>query len=138
MSVEVEPFEIDDVGNSSASCDVLVVEDDQSIRTMIVETLVDEGYRVAAAVHGDDALRRLTTGLPRLIILDIMMPVMDGNTFCHQLQADVRLRAIPIILMSAAHNLQLLPAASQVVGLLRKPFMLTTLLQHVEGQISLG
>lgn len=118
-------------------CDVLVVEDDRGIRGMIAEALADEGYSVAVAAHGRDALDQLTQLAARLIILDIMMPIMDGNALYRELQADERYQAIPIIVMSAAHNLQLLAGAQQVVALLPKPFVLAALLNVVEQQLGL-
>jgi CheY-like chemotaxis protein len=116
-------------------CHVLVVEDDRGIRTLIRAALKDEGYTVQVAVHGRAALELLEQYLPKLILLDMMMPVMDGSTFHQMLQADARHRDIPIVLMSAAHNLQLLAGAPRVMALLPKPFQLNTLLHVVEQQI---
>jgi len=118
-------------------CDVLVVEDDRGIRSMIAEALGDEGYSVSVATHGREALRLLEHELPRLILLDIMMPIMDGTALYGALRRDTRYQAIPIVVMSAAHNLQLFKGATQVVAMLPKPFVLTTLLDVVARQIGL-
>jgi CheY-like chemotaxis protein len=61
---------------------VLVVEDEENIRAVVAETLVDEGYEVEQAAHGADALALLAGGRPPdLILLDLLMPVMDGWAF---------------------------------------------------------
>jgi CheY-like chemotaxis protein len=120
---------------SAPLCDVLIVEDDRGIRNMIAEALDDEGYSVRVATHGRDGLSALEEIRPRLILLDIMMPVMDGTAFYHSLRRDPRHTGIPIVVMSAAHNLQLFQGAAQVVAMLPKPFVLTRLLEVVERQI---
>src|SRR5215212_2491309 len=82
--------------------DVMVVEDDFTIRETLRELLEDEGYRVTQASNGAEALACLrTNGTPRLILLDLMMPVMDGVEFRRALQKDPRLSDIPMVVLSA-------------------------------------
>jgi CheY-like chemotaxis protein len=82
---------------------VLVVEDDTDIREILVELLQDHGYRAIGASNGLEALRRLRDdGLkPCLILLDLMMPVMDGATFRAEQQRDPALSDIPVVVLSA-------------------------------------
>ncbi len=81
---------------------VLVVDDDETIREVIAEVLRDEGYIVACAENGEQALRELNCGLHAdLVLLDLMMPVMSGWELIEELQADSKLSQIPIIIVSA-------------------------------------
>jgi CheY-like chemotaxis protein len=82
---------------------VLVVEDDAAIRMALTEALQDEGFDVAAAANGRQALDRLRGGpLPSAIVLDLMMPVMDGWDFRHAQLQDPKLRQIPVVVVTAA------------------------------------
>lgn len=113
--------------------DVMVVEDDFSIRETLRELLEEEGYRVTQAANGAEALARLrSNGTPRLILLDLMMPVMDGWEFRHAIESDPRLSAIPVIVLSADHGLAQKVGAMHVQGYLAKPFELDQLLDTVE------
>jgi CheY-like chemotaxis protein len=111
---------------------VMVVEDDFAIRETLRELLEEEGYRVTQAANGAEALARLRTGTPKLILLDLMMPVMDGWEFRSAIQDDPRLAKIPVIVISADHGLESKVARMQVQGYLTKPFELDQLLQTVE------
>lgn len=84
---------------------ILVVEDDREIRSALAELLQDEGYTVEVAGDGEKALERLRTFSPRAILLDLMLPVMDGWTFLSECRGDPRCHDIPIVVMSAAHDL---------------------------------
>ena len=82
---------------------VLIIDDDQGIREALQELLEDEAFAVATAENGLEALDRLHAGLrPCLILLDLMMPRMDGWAFRRQQMADPELRDIPVIVLSAA------------------------------------
>ncbi len=81
---------------------VLIVEDDADIRDALAEILRDEGYEVVGAGHGQDALTHLRGGgRPALILLDLMMPVMNGWQFREAQVADATLAAIPVVVISA-------------------------------------
>ncbi len=103
---------------------ILIVEDDADIRASMEELLGDEGYQVASAVHGLDALVRLqsATELPKLILLDLMMPEMDGYAFRAELLKDPRLAGIPVVLMSAGGDLESKAKQLSAQGVLKKPF----------------
>jgi CheY-like chemotaxis protein len=83
---------------------VLIVEDDLDTRRMMQEFLELEGYAVVTAGNGLEALERLREWRPCVILLDLMMPVMDGFTFrAHQLQ-DPDLATIPVLCISAIYS----------------------------------
>lgn len=81
---------------------ILIVEDDQDIREILALSLKVEGYEVMTAINGADALKVLSDHpAPCLILLDLMMPVMDGWTFAQTIEKDPSLSTIPIILVTA-------------------------------------
>jgi CheY-like chemotaxis protein len=82
---------------------VLVVEDDPDIRATLCEALEDHGFVAIAAGNGAEALTYLRGGneRPNLILLDLMMPVMDGRTFRGEQLADAMLASIPVVVISA-------------------------------------
>ncbi len=81
----------------------MLVEDDTAVRDATSELLEDEGFSVVASSDGRDALDLLRAGLrPAVIVLDLMMPRMDGWDFRHIQMADQDLREIPVIVVTAA------------------------------------
>lgn len=87
---------------SAPPCPVLIVEDDQDLREMMAQLLSLEGFRAASVANGREALDYLQDAeTPRLILLDLMMPVMDGWEFRRLQQADPALRSVPVIVLSA-------------------------------------
>ena len=82
---------------------VLIVDDDLPVRTALKELFETEGYAVALAANGRAALNHLRKGLrPSVILLDLMMPVMDGWDFRHEQLADPDARNIPVVILTAA------------------------------------
>jgi two-component system KDP operon response regulator KdpE len=110
---------------------VLIVDDDTDIVTLLEQVLSDEGYDVRTAI-GEGALRVAADEHPTVILLDIMMPGMDGVEVSQRLRADARTRDIPIVAMSASHRLRDRAREMQVDGLLAKPFDLDELLAQIE------
>jgi CheY-like chemotaxis protein len=112
---------------------VLVVEDDTELREILVEVLEDHGYRVVAASNGLEALQRLRDGgmKPCVILLDLMMPIMDGRTFRTEQRRDPAITDIPVVMLSA--QLDALEAAREmgVKQFLEKPVALKQLLRVV-------
>ena len=112
---------------------VLIVEDDQQIVGVLTDLLVDEGYRVIAGVDGQGLAVALAEP-PALVLLDVMMPGMDGVEVCRRLRADPRTRDVPIVFLTAvppevlAQQLGDLPYQ----GVIRKPFRLDEVLDTVE------
>jgi CheY-like chemotaxis protein len=83
---------------------VLVVEDHEDLRDMLAVLLETEGFEVLTAQNGAEALEQLRDRHPSLILLDLMMPVMAGDEFRRRQLADPRLRDVPVICMTAAHD----------------------------------
>lgn len=109
---------------------ILIVEDDSEIRQSLVEILKDEGYLVYSAENGRKGLDVLgkCDPLPGLVILDIMMPVLDGFGFRESQLTDDRLSNVPTVLFSADGNLTEKASRAQVSEFLAKPVDLDILL----------
>jgi CheY-like chemotaxis protein len=110
---------------------VLVVDDDRDIRDSLKELLADAGYDVVAAENGKAALEVLRAGCrPSVILLDLMMPVMDGMAFRHEQLGDPSLVTIPVVLITAAGR----PAtdALRAVTVLHKPLRMRQVLAAVD------
>jgi CheY-like chemotaxis protein len=83
-------------------CPVLIVEDDADLREMMAQLLLLEGYKTETVANGRDALQYLQTAeRPDVILLDLMMPVMDGWEFRRRQLADPSLSAVPVVVLSA-------------------------------------
>jgi len=80
---------------------VLVVDDDKNIRALLANILIEEHIPVTLAASGDEALRLVVQQLPRLILLDLMMPGLDGFDVLHRLRADELTRHIPVVIVTA-------------------------------------
>ena len=108
---------------------VLVAEDDAAIRDVVAEALSDEGYAVTAVANGQEALDRCNAVTPDVVVLDLMMPVLDGFQFL------IRGREVcsaPVIVMSAGFRFRELPAETHVDGFVEKPFDVAVLVAAVE------
>jgi CheY-like chemotaxis protein len=111
---------------------VLLVEDDPLISEAIRETLAEEGIQVEIAYNGREALERLRAGLaPRMILLDLMMPVMNGVEFRREQQRDPRLTGIPVVLLSGDVQVAAQAAALDIPRYLVKPVRLAALIGAV-------
>src|SRR5947209_9071499 len=106
---------------------VLVVDDDQDVRDALAEILAQEGYSASLAVHGADALEKLDAGLrPAAILLDLTMPLMDGEEFLKEFRRRPAWAAIPIVILSSGE-----PSAADArlaAMVLEKPVALNRLL----------
>ncbi len=112
-----------------------MVEDDKDIRDSVVEVLADEGYPVSGVANGQEALRYLRTqARPSVILLDLMMPVMDGWQFRNEQLKDAALAAIPVIILTADNQAKQKAATMAAVDGLTKPLRLHELVGAVEQQ----
>jgi len=110
---------------------ILIVEDDKDLRDSLCEALELEGYAAVCVENGQEALNHLATGArPCLILLDLMMPVMDGWTFRQELLKDQTLASIPVIVMTAATPARVAAVAAQVV--LYKPLHMAKVMNVVQ------
>jgi CheY-like chemotaxis protein len=85
---------------------ILLVEDDPDVRYSVTLVLQNEGYDVATAGDGREALEVLRRAAPALILLDLMMPVMDGFEFRVRQMQDPELARIPVIIFSGGSDLE--------------------------------
>jgi phosphate regulon transcriptional regulator PhoB len=81
--------------------DVLIVEDEPDIRNLLVHHLTRDGFRCRTAASGPEALARVRAAAPDLIVLDLMLPEMNGLEVCRRLRADPATAAVPIIMLTA-------------------------------------
>jgi CheY-like chemotaxis protein len=106
---------------------VLVVEDDDDIRSTLAELLESEGYEVASAPDGMQGLARAQERTPDLILLDLMMPVMNGWEFREQQKRDPAIAGVPVVVVSAIWRASI--DASEVIA---KPFSIDQVLDAVQ------
>ena len=116
---------------------ILVVDDEPTIVELIEESLHIEGYDTVRAYSGEEALEQLARNPPDLVLLDLMLPGMDGYEVCRQMQKDVRLSQIPVIMLTARSAV-----ADKVAGYqkgaddyITKPFDTEELLVRVRAQL---
>lgn len=109
---------------------ILVVDDEFGIVDSLCEVLSEEGFAVSTAANGKDALRKIAEQRPDLVLMDYMMPVMDGLETMKAMQQDPAMRAIPVLLMSSVPRSNL-PDDCTPSAFLRKPFDLDALLSEV-------
>src|SRR5688500_1810144 len=108
-------------------CPVLVVDDDLDIRDAMADALETAGYPVVAADNGEAALARMREQKPCVVVLDLMMPVLDGWQLVERMREDPELKDIPICVLSAMAS-QPPPGMQCVLG---KPVQLLRLLTAV-------
>ena len=92
--------------------EVLVVEDEPDIRRLVVLHLERDGFRCRTAATGTDALREVKTAVPDLVVLDLMLPELDGLEVCRRLRRDPGTASVPIIMLTAKSD-----EVDRIVGL---------------------
>ena len=113
---------------------ILIVDDDAGIRQLLLLFLEHKGYSAKSAANGLEALEQLQPDelLPKLILLDLMMPVMDGATFRQAQLVDPRIASIPVVVLSAAENIETQAPLLTADAYIPKPIEFDSLLQVVE------
>jgi len=111
---------------------VLVVDDEWIIATVIEEILVEAGYRVLTAPNGQVALERLAVEMPDAILVDYMMPIMNGAALLAHLAADERHSRIPVILMTSLPEPVVARDCNDYTTYLSKPFLDSELLAAID------
>jgi len=114
---------------------LLLVDDDVDIRETCADILHDAGYRVIEASNGKEALAVLearTEHPPRIILLDLLMPVMDGFAFLAARENDSGLRKIPVVVMTAISEMNRSKIHHDLTRFLAKPFDMRDLLEVAE------
>jgi len=114
---------------------ILIVEDDVSLAEIVAYNIGQAGYEVMLARDGQDGLRQAQVKAPDLVILDLMLPVMDGLEVCRQLRADNATRDILVLMLTAKSE-----ETDEVVGFsvgaddyVTKPFSVKVLLERMKA-----
>jgi DNA-binding response OmpR family regulator len=114
---------------------ILLVEDDPDIRAAVGHNLGDAGYQVVAVGTGEEALHAARTDLPDLVLLDLMLPDLNGGEVCRALRASPRTRDLPVIMVTARRG-----EDERIIGLqqgaddyVEKPFSMRELLLRIEA-----
>jgi CheY-like chemotaxis protein len=115
---------------------VLIAEDEPMLRQVLADLFADEGYGVLSAADGREALDILATDQPDLIVMDVMMPNLDGRQAYQAIRSQPTLCDIPVIMMSAAITRHEFDAS--VSAFLQKPFDIDRLIALVVSLIGPG
>jgi len=123
-----------------AKTTVLVIEDEKNIRELIKYNLQDDGYLVSEEMSGDSGLRRIQQDFPDLVLLDLMLPGMDGLSVCKAVKQNPKTSSIPVIMLTAKSE-----EIDKVLGLeigaddyITKPFSPRELLARVKAVLRRG
>jgi CheY-like chemotaxis protein len=111
---------------------VLVVDDEWAIAEVLEDVLGDDGYRVSVANNGKEGIHRALSDKPDVILLDYMMPILDGPRTLDALAGDERLKDIPVIMMSSLPEPTIRERCRGYVAFLRKPFLIGDVLRAIE------
>jgi DNA-binding response OmpR family regulator len=119
---------------------VLVADDDADILRFVEINLRLEGFEVITARDGRDALAKAVAGRPDLVLLDVLMPGIDGYAVCAGIRADASVAAVPVIIVTANYVSADVEAARRVGAddLLVKPFDPATLLDKAKALLGAG
>lgn len=114
---------------------ILVVDDEASIVEILSYNLIKEGFEVATAADGREALRKCQDFVPDVVILDLMLPVMDGLQVCRQIRSDARLKNVRVLMLTAKGD-----ETDEIVGFsmgaddyVAKPFRIRPLIVRVKA-----
>jgi CheY-like chemotaxis protein len=126
------------VGAATLSAHILVVDDDPLTSQAVRLLFEAEGLTVDDAANGREALERLSTSRPALILLDLAMPVMDGRTFRKYQLDNPSLATIPVILLSAEADLQEEARYLGIRRAFRKPVDLQKLVASIRDEVGVS
>ncbi|HKD66200.1 MAG TPA: response regulator [Candidatus Binataceae bacterium] len=130
---------MDDSSNSRPTGKtILIVDDELGVLEVLEYILKDLGYSVVSALNGRDALERVKENKPDLMMVDFMMPVMDGTALLQALRSDPDHCAIPVILTSALPEQTVREKASGYNVFLRKPYKSEKLLEAIKSLLGSG
>ena len=114
---------------------ILIIDDDIICQNMLRSTLIQAGYTVIVASDGDEGIEKATKEPPSLIILDIMMPGMDGGEVAGVLKNDPKTAGIPIIFLSSLITAKekMIGGKDDVISFLSKPYNRDELLNEIKN-----
>lgn len=114
-----------------ATTDILVVDDEDTIRSMLRLVLESEGFRVATAANGKQALDRIAQERPGVVLLDLQMPVMNGWELQDRLREEQP--QVPVVFMTAGMRAKVEAERHHAAGYLAKPFDVDELIRVVSS-----
>lgn len=114
---------------------VLIVDDEFGIAEVLEAILDKAGYRVVTAINGKQGLARLQETRPDVVLLDVMMPILDGPGMLRAMQANAALRDIPVIVMSSLTEAAVVESGLHCFAFLRKPFRAAKMIQTIARAI---
>jgi DNA-binding response OmpR family regulator len=117
---------------------ILVVDDEFAVRSLLDDFFTQHGYEVITAADGKEGLVLAAKELPDLILLDVMMPGIDGMEVCRRLKASGATGAIPVIMMTGVVGTALAATLTAPDDLVLKPLILRELLARVQALIAVG
>ncbi|MPM25441.1 Alkaline phosphatase synthesis transcriptional regulatory protein PhoP [bioreactor metagenome] len=114
---------------------ILIVEDEEAIVEVVSQTLRRHGYETASAADGDDALEKAFSLRPDLVILDLMLPKMDGWEVCRRLKADRQTASVPVLMLTARREERDVVEGLEIGAddYMKKPFSLAELAARVKA-----
>ena len=119
------------LNSGSSGKTILIVDDEFGILEVLEFILRDAGFVVKSALNGQDALARLEEGTPDLVIVDYMMPILDGRGVIKAMRANTKYSDIPVILTSALHEKAIRKHCDGYQVFLRKPYKTDRLLDEI-------
>jgi DNA-binding response OmpR family regulator len=113
---------------------ILVIDDDEVFRSILRQALERSGFEVSEAASGREAQSRWKAAAPDLILLDIMMPDVDGVTLCREIRAQESLQDVPVVMLSALGDAQTVNDALLfgATDYLVKPADITAIVEKIE------
>lgn len=112
---------------------IMVVDDDPEISSLVQYTLESMGHKIKVCENGRDVLDTMHTFKPELLVLDVMLPGIDGFSLATQITEDEELKEIPIIILSALEpSRTMFQSITQVTAFLSKPFNTDDFLEAVK------
>lgn len=112
---------------------ILVVDDERDVRSLVCHILVDQGYQVEQAVDGRDALAKIQQRAPDLVVLDLMMPELDGWQVLQELSTMAS--PPPVVVLSAFGDVKRVTDAG-AIGFLAKPFRFAQLVDTCQRALA--
>jgi CheY-like chemotaxis protein len=124
------------MGTETAGKNILIVDDEPDIVFILSTALKKAGYRTEEAFNGLEALEKIRAHAPDAVVMDIMMPKMDGNSVNLQLKKDPQTASIPVIIITGKGHFKELMDIQEgvnVAAYLEKPFPISLLLEKLRG-----
>ena len=119
--------------DAASGARVLVIEDNDDLRSLLADVLEDAGFEVTAVANGVEALELLQAWQPAAIVLDLMMPVMDGPTFLRERRRVPALAAVPVLVLTAHPYHYRVLDGLRPTAVLRKPYDVDELIDAVQA-----